>query len=202
MIKRGTLVPLCAVLTFPLLAGCGGTQVKRMDVGEVKDISGKWNDTDSRLVAEEMIRDCLSRPWLSRASASKGKPPTVIVGTVRNQSHEHISTDTFVENLQRELINSGQVEFVASKGERGEVRDERLDQDVNAAEDTRKAHGQETGADFMLSGSINTIVDREGGKEVVLYQTNLKLLNMKSNQIAWNGEKKIKKFVQRSRAGF
>src|SRR4051794_20359802 len=107
MNTRGMLM-LC--LGAALLAGCS-TQVRRMDVGEVKDISGKWNDTDSRLVAEEMIRDCLSRPWLSTASSEKGKAPTVIVGLVRNQSHEHIATDTFVEDLQRELINSGKVQF-------------------------------------------------------------------------------------------
>jgi PBP1b-binding outer membrane lipoprotein LpoB len=91
---------------------------------------------------------------------------------------------------------------VASKGERGDVREERLDQDTNASEETRKAHGQESGADFMLSGAINTILDKEGGKSVMLYQTNLKLLDMKTNRIAWNGQKKIKKFVKRSRASW
>jgi uncharacterized protein (TIGR02722 family) len=200
---KSILAPiLTAFLLFPALTGCASTQVQRMDVGEVKDISGRWNDTDSRLVAEEMIKDCLSRPWLAKAVSSKGKSPTVIVGTVRNQSSEHIATDTFVEDLQRELINSDKVEFVASKGERGEVRDERLDMDTNASEDTRKEHGQETGADFMLSGIISTITDQEGGKSVVLYQTNLKLLNMKTNQIAWNGQKKIKKFVKRAKASW
>lgn len=191
-----------ALLLAPWLAACGGTKVTRMDTNDVKDLSGRWNDTDSRLVAEEMIRDCLSRPWVSNATADKGKSPTVIVGAVRNQSHEHVATDTFVEDLQRELINSGRVEFVASKSERGDVRDERLDQDTNASEETRKAHGNESGADYMLSGAINTIEDQEGGKTVVLYQTNLKLLNMKTNQIAWNGQKKIKKFVQRSKVGW
>ncbi|OGR85323.1 MAG: penicillin-binding protein activator LpoB [Elusimicrobia bacterium RIFCSPHIGHO2_02_FULL_57_9] len=193
--------PCLLALLLPFLAACG-TTVKRMGVEEVKDLSGKWNDTDSRLVAEEMIKDCLSRPWLENAKSARGKSPTVIVGSVRNQSHEHIATDTFVEDLQRELINSGKVEFVAGKNERGEVRDERLDQDTNAAEATRKAHGQETGADYMLSGAINTVEDKEGGKTVVLYQTNLKLLDMKSNRIAWNGQKKIKKFVKRSRASW
>lgn len=193
---------LTAFLLFPAMIGCASTQVQRMDVGEVKDISGRWNDTDSRLVAEEMIKDCLSRPWLAAATSKKGNMPTVIVGTVRNQSSEHIATDTFTEDLQRELINSGKVEFVASKGERGDVRDERLDQDTNASEDTRKEHGQESGADFMLSGLISTITDQEGGKAVVLYQTNLKLLNMKTNQIAWNGSKKIKKFVKRAKASW
>jgi uncharacterized protein (TIGR02722 family) len=191
-----------ALLSLPLVTACGGTEVKRMDVNDVKDLSGRWNDTDSRLVAQEMIQDCLSRPWLDKAAKGKGKSPTVIVGNVRNQAHEHIATDTFVEDLQRELINSGKVEFVASKNERGDVRDERLDQDTNSSEDTRKAHGQETGADYMLSGVISTIEDKEGGKEVILYQTNLKLLNMQTNQIAWNGQKKIKKFVSRARASW
>jgi uncharacterized protein (TIGR02722 family) len=190
-----------SLLLAPVLAACGGTKVQRMDTAEVKDLSGKWNDSDARLTAEEMIRDCLSRQWLEKASAG-GKSPSVIVGTVRNQSSEHINTEVIVEELQRELINSNKVDFVASKGERGDVREERLDQDTNAEESTRKAHGKETGADFMLSGAINTVEDSEGGKKVVLYQTNLKLLNMKTNQIAWNGQKKIKKFVQRSKVGW
>lgn len=173
-----------------------------MDVDEVKDISGKWNDTDSRLTAEEMIQDCLSRPWLSKAKAAKEKEPTLIVGTVRNQSHEHINTDTFIENLQRALINSSQVDFVASKSERGDVREERLDQDTNAAEETRKEHGQESGADFMLTGAINSIQDKEEGKSVMLYQINLKLLDMKTNKIAWNGEKKIKKFIKQAKVSW
>jgi len=196
------IIRVAALGAVVALSGCA-TQVTRMDAGTVKDVSGHWNDTDSRLVAEEMIADCLSRPWYSNAqSANGGKNPTAIVGTVRNQSMEHIATDTFVEDLQRSLINSGKVDFVASKGERGDVRDERVDQDTNAAEETRKARGQESGADFMLSGSINSIVDQEGGRAVVFYQVNLKLLNMKTNQIAWNGQKKIKKFVERARASF
>jgi len=184
------------------LSGCGGTSVTRMDVNEVKDVSGRWNDTDSRLVAEEMMNDCLNRPWIANAKTASGSVPTVIVGAVANSSDEHISTDTFVENLQRELINSGQVSFVASKDERGQVRDERADQAVNSSEDTRKAHGQEAGADFMLGGVITTIRDQEGGKAVVLYQVNLKLTDMKSNRIVWNGQKQIKKFVSRSKSSW
>ena len=189
---------LAPLLALPVLTGCGGTQVKRIDTAAVVDISGKWNDTDSRLTAEEMISDCLARPWLSSASGASGENPTVIVGSVRNQSSDHINTGVFVEDLQRALINSGRVTFVASKDERGDVRDERLDQDTNASEETKKAHGQETGADFMLSGNMSSIEDKEGGKSVILYQVNLKLLNMKNNQIAWTGQKKIKKAVKRS----
>jgi len=199
--KKLLLLPalLCCAAA---LSGCGGTSVTRMDVNDVKDVSGRWNDTDSRLVAEEMMNDCLNRPWINNAKTATGSVPTVIVGAVANNSDEHIATDAFVENLQRELINSGQVSFVASKDERGQVRDERADQAVNSTEDTRKAHGQEAGADFMLGGTINTIRDQEGGKQVVLYQVNLKLTDMKSNRIVWNGQKQIKKFVSRSKSSW
>ncbi len=194
-------LPIAALGAVLALSACG-TSVTRMDSSQVVDVSGHWNDTDSRQVAEEMIADCLSRPWVANASSALGKNPTVIVGTVRNRSSEHIATDTFVEDLQRALINSGKVDFVASKNERGEVRDERADQDTHSSEDTRNANGQETGANFMLDGEVNSIVDQEGGKAVVFYQTNLKMVNMRTHQIVWNGEKKIKKYVTRSRTSF
>ena len=126
----------------------------------------------------------------------------MIVGTVTNESSEHINTRVFVEEMQRALINSGKVEFVASAGERGEVRQERLEQDEFASEATRKAFGQEIGADFMLSGVLSSVVDKSGSKALVFYQTNLKLINLETNQIVWNGQKQIKKYVKRSKVSW
>jgi len=188
-------------LLLPLtLCACPPTHVQRLDARAERDVSGRWNDTDARLVADEMIADTLSRPWLANATSKLGRPPTVVVGQVRNQSMEHIATDLFVEALQRALINSGKVAFVASADERKQLRDERLDQDTNASDDTRKAHGEEAGADFVLSGAINATKDASGGSAVLFYQVNLKLLDVASNQIAWNGQKQIKKQVTRARA--
>jgi len=190
--KRIFLLLVAAALCF----GCS-TKVQRMDTTTAKDLSGRWNDTDSRMVAEEMINDSLSRPWYDRFVAQNGREPVIIVGTVENQTMEHINTQTFIQNMQRALINSGRVKFVASQNERGEVRTERLEQDEFASEETRKAFGQEVGADFMLSGVLSSIVDQEGRRSVIFYQTNLRLINIKTNQIVWNGEKQIKKYVLR-----
>ena len=186
-----------ALLICPFLLACG-TKVKRMDVEEVKDVSGSWNDTDSREVAKTMIEDCLNGAWYAKALRErKGAEPVVIVGTVRNESMEHINTLTFIEELQRALINSGKVEFVASKDERGDIREERLGQDEYASEATRKAFGKEVGADYMLSGVLSDIKDQEGSKSVVFYQVNLKLINIETNKILWNGQKQIKKYVKK-----
>jgi len=186
-----------ALLICPFLLACG-TKVKRMDVEQVKDVSGSWNDTDSREVAKTMIDECLNGPWYAKAlKEKKGAEPVVIVGTIRNDSMEHINTNTFVEELQRALINSGKVEFVASSTERGGLREERLDQDEFSSEETRKAFGKEIGADYMLSGVLSDIKDQEGSKSVVFYQVNLKLINIETNKILWNGQKQIKKYVNK-----
>jgi len=198
LLRIGSLILLAGILTVFL--GCASTKVERKAVDTTIDLSGRWNDADSRMVAEEMIRDCLDRPWLERyRDTHGGKRPTVIVGRVRNRSHEHINVQTFVKDLERALINSGRVQFVASKGERTGVREERLDQAKHASEETMKGPGQEIGADFMLIGTLNTIRDEEGRKAVMFYQTNLELVNMENNVKAWIGEKKIKKLIKKSR---
>jgi uncharacterized protein (TIGR02722 family) len=183
------------------VAGCG-TKVTRIDANETVDLSGSWNDTDSRLVAEEMITDALSHPWTSNFSGQTGRAPAVIVGTVRNFSHEHINMKTFIADIERALINSGRVEFVASSEERGEIRAERKDQDLNASEETRKEAGQEVGADFMLQGQINTIIDAEDDEQVRYYQVDLTLISLADNRKVWLGQKKIKKLVENSKVRY
>ena len=193
---------LCmGLLVLPFLFACG-TKVERLDTHEIKDVSGRWNDTDSQMVAQEMINDCLNSGWYNKATLRLGKEPTVIVGTVTNDSMEHINTNAFVEEMQRALINSGKVAFVASSDERGEVRQERLEQDEFASEETRKAFGREVGADYMLSGVLNSIVDSQSKEAVVFYQVNMKLIDIETNQIVWNGQKQIKKYVKRSKVSW
>ena len=187
---------LALTLGGGLLSGCT-TSVERMAVEESSDLSGDWNDTDSRLVSEEMIRDVLSRAWITDFQSQKQKVPTVIVGDIKNLSHEHINVATFVGDMERELINASKIEFVASRSERNEIRDERRDQDLNARTGTINAMGQEIGADFMLKGTINSILDTDGKTQVRYYQIDLTLISMADNRKVWVGQKKIKKLVKR-----
>ena len=187
-----------ALITALFLTACS-TSVQRLDEGDQVDLSGAWNDTDSQLVAKEMIEDSLSRAWITKFVKKEGKDPAVIVGKIKNLSHEHINTKTFVANMERELINSGEVQFVASADQRSEIREERGDQDLNATEETRKEMGQEYGADYMMQGQINTIIDVDGSTQVRYYQVNLELISIKDNRKVWIGEKKIKKLVKNSK---
>src|SRR3989338_8866670 len=180
--RLAILMSLAMILAF---AGCS-TEVTRMDAGEVKDLSGAWNDTDSQQVSEEMIKDVLNRPWFGEFTRTQKRQPAVIVGEVSNLSHEHINVNTFVADMERALINSDKVQFVASSTERQEVRDERKDQDLHASEATRKAMGQEKGADFMLKGTINTIIDASGKTQLRYYQVDLTLISLVDNRKVWD----------------
>jgi len=192
---------LALIVLVPLIVAACATSVKRLEVDEIKDVSGHWNDTDSQMVAKEMIRDALSHPWVDQfRRAHTDHPPVLIVGAIRNRSTEHIDTNTFVNDLQRAILNSGEATFVAAPDERDQVREERDAQAGFTDEASRSFHGAERGADYMLLGSVDSIVDQEGRRAVVFYQVNLELVDMRTNRKVWIGDKKIKKYVKRAAA--
>ena len=192
MKKTILIMVLCGVLAMP---GCSTRRVERVDSRAQIDLSGRWNDTDSRMVSLEMIEDSLARVWLADFIEANSKKPTVIVGLVKNKSHELISTDVFIKDMERAFINSGKVRVVQAGAAREELRDEREDQQNFASPATMKKWGMEQGADFMLQGVINTIVDSGRKEKLVFYQVDLELTNIQTNEKVWLGTKEIKKVI-------
>ena len=202
--SKSILATLLVLGTVVFVNGCGkSVEVARVDSGKEIALTDKWNDEDSRLVAEEMINDMLSYPWISQFNQRfPGKEPLVTVQRVRNKSHEHIAVDTFVNDIKRAVIRSGKAGFIATLEERQDTRVELADQDMNASADTRMEMGEEDGANFALSGTINSIVDQLDGQRVTYYQVDLKLINLQTAREVWNGSKKIKKFMERKSFSF
>lgn len=196
---------LAAALAVVGLTGCGGTKVQRLDTLQEVALTDRWNATDSRLVSEEMIDDMLSFPWINRwtqANPDRSRQPTVLVMNVRNRSHEHIQVDTFINDLRRAMIRSGQVDFVAGNTVREGLREERKDQEFNATAATAAKLAAEQGANFALSGSIDSWVDQLDGTRITNYQIDLSLIDMQTNREVWAGQKKLQKHQKRSKFGF
>jgi len=172
-------------------------KVTRIDPQEQVDLSGRWNNTDSRLVADDMIQQILKERWLGdHQEAHGGQRPVVICGFVTNKSHEHIEAETFVNDVEQSFIRSGRVRLVQGGKMREELRAEKADQQTNASASSMKKFGLEQGADYILQGSINSIVDSEKRRKVVYYQINLELTNIQSNEVVWLGDKKIAKYIK------
>lgn len=194
---RKVYVFMLVVALAALCSSCADRKVSRVASGEVIDLSGNWNDTDSQMVSEEMIKDLLNARWLPVYEAKHGdKRPVIVVGTVTNKSHEHINAETFIKDIEKAIINDGSARLVQAGEKRQELRDERNQQNQGyTLPETAKKWGLELGADFILQGTINSIVDAYKKEKVVYYQVDLELTNLESNEVVWMGDKKIKKQV-------
>ena len=198
--KKIFVIFACVLLL--VLTGCESTRsvsVDRIDASTAIDLSGYWNDTDIRIVAETLVKDCVNAPAIENYIRNNRMLPVVIVGSFKNDTDEHIDTSIIVKKFETALINSGRVDFVASSSERQEIREERLEQQEWASEETAKRLANEYGADFMLIGSVKTSVDMVDNKTVRTYFVYAELIDIETNRKLWIGENsEIKKLITKS----
>lgn len=181
------------------VSSCATTSVRRVSSDTVTDLTGFWNDTDVKIVCNDLIEKCLKSEKIKRFEAKNERLPVIIVGRFKNDSTEHIDTSIMTEKFADAIINSGIAEFVADKAEREELREEREAQNKEGytSEETIKAIDNETGADFMLKGFVKTIVERARNKTVRTYFVSAQLIDLEKNIIIWKGlNEEIKKIVK------
>ncbi|MDR0642679.1 MAG: penicillin-binding protein activator LpoB, partial [Treponema sp.] len=190
--KRGTAA-FIAALYAALLFGCASTGANRVDANTQIDLTGRWNDSDIRIVCDALVTECLNSTGVDRTisqftASHRGELPTVIVGRFANNSSEHIDTSIISKMMETAIINSGKLEFVAGGDIREGIRNERDDQAFNANEATAAAIGNETGAAFILTGSVKSSVERSGNTTVRAYFVDAQLTNIETNRIIWQGQ--------------
>jgi uncharacterized protein (TIGR02722 family) len=198
---KNCLVVLGVVLLLLSSCASSGGGVQRVDSNTQTDLSGYWNDTDVKIVCEALIKDCLSSPRVDQAiKAMGGKTPIVLVGRFKNESSEHIDTGIITSTMETAIFNSGKMDFVAGGSNRDALRAERQDQQSNASEATAAALANETGANFMLFGSVKTIIDKAGNQTVRTYFVNAEMTNVTTNQRMWMAtNSEIKKIVTQAK---
>lgn len=196
MKKIVTLSLFCAAFAF---FSCGSTsKIERYDsTTAVKDLSGYWNENDIREVCEVLISGCISSPRVANFNKTNGRKPVAIIGKISNKSSEHIDTAMVAKRFQTAIINSDVIRFVADSEQRLELRAEKADQAENAYE-TAKSIGNELAADFMLQGTVYSHVDMDGTESVRTYQVDAQLIDIETNEILWQDEKTISKYIKKS----
>ena len=188
-----------AILALVALSACGGREVTRTETDTVTDLSGYWNDTDARIVADSIVDQCLNGRWFDVQETRDSRVsdlPVIVVGGVRNQSTEHINVDVFMSEIERSLLNSGRFQIAAGGRERDEVRDERADQSVFASPETAAEFGREVGADYVMTGTVNSIEDQEDDTRAIFYQVNIELIDVETALKVWMGSTEIKKIIE------
>jgi uncharacterized protein (TIGR02722 family) len=185
-------------ISLAVLAACASTPtVSRVDANTQTDLSGYWNNTDVKIVCDSLIAACLNSPRVTQERARLGKPPVILVGPFRNESDEHIETSIIADTMEVAIFNSGKADFVAGGSTRNDLRAERQDQQSNASEATASALSNETGADFLLTGSVKTIVDRAGQTTTRTYYVTAELSSIETNVRLWLDQNaEIKKIIK------
>lgn len=186
-----------------LFAACSSVpKVSRVDADTQIDLSGRWNDTDIRIVCDTLIKDALASDRVDRyirdfSGKNGGENPAVIVGRFRNTSSEHIDTGIISGIMRTSILNSGKLDFVEGGEAREAIRAERQDQQSNASVESAAALAQETGANLMLTGEVNSTVDRAGKTTVRSYFVTATLTNVETSRILWEGSNnEIKKVIK------
>jgi len=184
------------VLLLTVVIACQNRKVTRIDPSTEIDLSGRWNDTDSRKVADQVIYDLFDSQSFKNYASQLGRKPVIVMGLIRNKTAEHIDANNFIKKFEMVILNSSIADIVESEEFRDKLRVERSQQQDFADASTAKQFGKEIGADLMLFGEMTAETDVYNKKKVVNYITTLFLTDIETNKRIWYGQNEIKKFVK------
>jgi uncharacterized protein (TIGR02722 family) len=196
-----TLKSFAALGALALVVSCAPSfQGEYADPNKIEIVDDKWNDSDARLTAEEMISSMLSQPWLATfLQEHQNKRPFILVGDFENRTTEHIDTKALFEAVRAELIKSGKVRFLDGDAREKLLKEYAYQGSGTTRQDQAKAPGKQFGADIFLMGAISSIESEQGGKKRVTYQVEMRLTDIETSEIIFIDTKKITKRFQRSR---
>jgi hypothetical protein len=190
------MLRILSFIFFALISFSCARSVSRIDPSQQIDLSGRWNDSDSRIVANKMVSELLGSDKFRDYSKTLGKKPAIIVGLIRNKTSEHIDADNYIKKIELAIYNSSIADLVESDSFRDKLRQERAEQQDFASSSAASKWGKEVGANLMLFGEMTSETDVYNKKRVVNYITTLFLTDMETNKRVWYGQEEIKKYIK------
>lgn len=184
-----------------LLPGCGGDkQFTKGDYDNVQNenlLNDRWSETDMQNVVEALVKSLLGH----RAIAKAPKPPLVMITQLQNKTTEHIDTQSIMDMVRVELSKTGDVQFV-DKEAREDIKGEYDYQNSGmVSEETKKGPGGQSGAEYIINGRLDSIVQEVGKDKTVYYKITLNLTNLKSGVIVWTDNKQMRKLFKKKSVG-
>ncbi|MBX2987902.1 MAG: penicillin-binding protein activator LpoB [Bdellovibrionaceae bacterium] len=187
---------LCAAFA----AGCGPKAFVKGQYDDVERenlMNDQWSETDMQKAVADLVASMMKHPAIANAKT----PPVVMVTGLQNKTSEHIDTQSIMDMARVELMRSGRVEFI-DKEARQDIADEYNYQNSGmVADESKKGPGGQTGADFIINGRLDSIVQEVGKDKSVYYKLTLNLTNLKTSRITWSDQKQIRKTFRKKSIG-
>ena len=189
MIARGGMVLLAAAAAAVLMAGCTG-ETKRLAPDELSDIEigTGLSSQDFRSVCQRMARSLITLEQIQNATTA----PKVAFASVTNNSNEIIDGDAFLNKMRTELIkhSRGRMVFL----DRALIAQiERENRDKGRGKRTTSGEQTPLGADFFLTGTIESIDRVSGAGHTTYLRLSFRLTDAGSSAIVWEDDYEFKK---------
>ena len=190
------LLALAAMVT-----SCGPKAFVRGDydqnVSETNLLNDRWSESDMQGAVKDLVNSASSHYSIRRAK----KPPVVMITRLQNKTSEHIDTQNITDMLRVELMKQSALSFV-DKAAREDIAEEVAYQNSGTtSRATKKQMGHQVGADFIINGRLDSIVQQAGRDKTVYYKVTLNMTNLKTGLIVWSDYKQIRKKFHKPRFG-
>lgn len=160
-------------------------------------LNDQWSETDMQVAVKAMVSSMVQSPSIAQAKT----PPDLIVTKLQNKTSEHIDTQSIMDMARVELTKSGKVSFI-DKEAREDIAEEYAYQGSGMVNnETKKGPGGQIGADFVVNGRLDSIVQEVGKDKSVYYKLTLNLTNLKTSRIVWTDQKEIRKTFKKKAIG-
>lgn len=193
------LVPVAAMSL--LVVGCGPRAfVKGEYDGNVEDqnlLTDKWSETDMQGIVRTLVASAVSHPAISSAK----RPPVVMVTRLQNKTSEVIDTQSVTDMFQVELMKTGKVAFVDKAAREDMAEEYDYQNSGTTSRETQKTKGGQVGADFIMNGRLDSIVQEAGKDKTIYYKVTMNLTNLKTGLIVWTDHKQIRKLYKKQHVG-
>jgi penicillin-binding protein activator len=178
-----------------MLASCTAVRVERQSSDTEVDLSGQWNDTDVKIMAESITQNLLNSDWVNQQTSEK---QTIIFDRIENKTMEHVETDAILKLVEKKLLDSQRFIVLASGINRSVARQEKKDYEANNQDPAGFKIVKEQAAKYIIQGVLHSILDQLKDDKTIYYQLTLNIIEIDKNKLVWSGQKRIKKLIQKS----
>lgn len=198
--RHASIAALCGIAV--LASACSGprayTRGEYADPNTIELLSDKFNENDLQLIANRMVESMEGSAAFERIEGQ----PLIIVGEMRNRTSEHIDMASLADKTRVSLMQTGKFSFLDRDARREIAEEYEYQSSGYVRPDQAAGPGEQHGAEYILTGTISSIVQEVGRDKMIYYKMTMQLTNIRTGVIEWADEKELRKKFRKRAVGW
>ncbi|MDR0423014.1 MAG: penicillin-binding protein activator LpoB [Rickettsiales bacterium] len=199
------------VVALLFTVACAPTIKTKRVSGEEGDelamsITDEWVAKDTSSAVDAILKKMDAHKKFQREFANfeaKGKHPKLFVGEIRNNSSEaYFPIDDINNEFLEKLDESGDFVLIDNSARERILKEINYQNDGMVDPKQAKSIGKQSGADWMILGSIEMKAKILGGKTLKQYTLNIRITDIQTSNEVFRGSYKTEKYSEKSGKGW